>query len=118
MLVESYDIACKYGINWRTRLTQFPDAGSPEDWPEIRRVIPKWHENGHKGTCRWLNSLYYMPGSGQTDGESVERRWAVINALARSIREMGPGHHIDILNFHFSDYNIQKVFNIGTSQSF
>lgn len=54
-----------------------------------------------------------MPGVGMTDGESPERRWSVLNLIGRSTREMGSGHRQDVLNTHFSDYNIQKVFGIG-----
>ena len=49
-----------------------------------------------------------------TDGEAVERRWALLNALGRSVREMGPGHRQDTINNHYGDYNIQKLFKLGT----
>lgn len=84
-------------------------------WPIIRRCIPKWHANAHSGICRWVNSFYYMPGVGQTDGEEPERKWSVMNLLARAIREMTSGHRQDILNHHYADYNIQKLFGLGAS---
>lgn len=88
-------------------------AFTPEKWPRILSLIPKWHAIAHTGVCRWLNSFYYTPGVGMTDGEAPERRWAILNAIGRSTREMGPGHRQDIINDHNSDHNIQKTFKIG-----
>jgi hypothetical protein len=48
--------------------------------------------------CRFLFSLYYMPGAGQTDGADSEHQWAAEIGLACSIQEMSPGHCQDILN--------------------
>ncbi|GJE96005.1 hypothetical protein PsYK624_121980 [Phanerochaete sordida] len=116
LLVSSYDINCKYGINWPKRLdwmTGILGWLSGAVWPQIRRCVPKFHLPAHKGICRWINSFYYMPGVGMTDGESPERRWSVLNFIGRSIREMGIGHRLDTLNLHLGDYNIQKNFGIA-----
>ena len=111
MFFSSYDINCKYGINWLRRLAAM--LALDRVWPLIRRCIPKWHINAHKGACKWLNSFYFMPGVGQTDGEEPERKWSIMNLLGRAIREMTHGHRQDYLNHHFSDYNIQKLFRLG-----
>lgn len=110
-IISSYDINCQYGKNFKTRMSLWPDS---VPLPLMRRCVPKYHLIGHKESCRWLHSFWYMPGVGMTDGEAPERRWASDNAIARSTREMGFGHRHDILNWHSSDYNIQKTFKLGT----
>ncbi|KAI0763381.1 hypothetical protein BC629DRAFT_1273485, partial [Irpex lacteus] len=108
LLYESYNIACKYGIKWEQRMVNLGE--SPSEWPLILRVVPKWHANAHTGPCRTLNSLLYMQGVGNTDGEAPERHWSVMDSLGRSTREMGLGLRIDIINAQKGDYNIQKTF--------
>lgn len=114
---SSYDVSCKSAIHWLERLKRIATAGflrvSPQEWPTILHLVPKWHAPAHTGPCRWLNSFYYMPGVGMTDGEAPERRWSVLNALGRFIREMGFGHRQDTINDHNSDFNIQKLFRLG-----
>ncbi|KAI0061020.1 hypothetical protein BV25DRAFT_1827265 [Artomyces pyxidatus] len=109
--ISSYDINCQYGINFDKRMANFP--GGPPVFPETRRCIPKFHLPAHKGECKHRNSFYLTEGVGMTDGESVERRWAVQNAIALSAREMGPGYRHDTLNDHNGDYNMQKVFKMA-----
>ncbi|PIL31916.1 hypothetical protein GSI_06620 [Ganoderma sinense ZZ0214-1] len=113
LIISSYDINCKYGVHWLERLIKMIGLDQVEIWPVIRRCVPKWHANAHKGVCRWVNSFYFMPGVGQTDGEEPERKWSVMNLLGRAIREMTSGHRQDTINHHYSDYNIQKLFKLG-----
>ncbi|KZV71595.1 hypothetical protein PENSPDRAFT_605738 [Peniophora sp. CONT] len=114
-IYESYDVECIYGINFFARMLEFPGAPPKEDWPHIMRAIPKGHEPGHKPDCIAEYSFHWLPGSGMTDGEAPERRWAVQNAIAFSARAMGPGYRHDLLNMHNGDFNIQKTFNIGAT---
>ncbi|TFY52794.1 hypothetical protein EVJ58_g9813 [Rhodofomes roseus] len=121
LFISSYDVNCKYGIHWWERLRKIA-AVLPtlpgvsllrEAWPIILRCVPKWHLSAHTGLCRYFCSFYYMPGVGNTDGKSLERRWAALNAIGRSVREMGPGHRQDVIDAHNSDFNVQKTFKIG-----
>ncbi|KAH9934387.1 uncharacterized protein B0H18DRAFT_870111, partial [Fomitopsis serialis] len=121
LMIGSYDVHCKYGINWWSRLKNIASvlpsipgvSMAREAWPAIRRCVPKWHLASHTGLCRFFFSFYYTPGVGNTDGESVERRWAVLNAIGRSVREMGPGHRQDVIDAHNSDFNAQKTFKLA-----
>ncbi|KAH9931367.1 uncharacterized protein B0H18DRAFT_1116521 [Fomitopsis serialis] len=123
LVVGSYDVNCKYGIHWWKRLKNIASVMpsvpgvtlAKEMWPAIRRCVPKWHLASHTGLCRYFFSFYYTPGVGNTDGESVERRWAAMNAIGRSVREMGPGHRQDVIDAHNSDFNAQKMFKMGQS---
>lgn len=110
LLYDSYDINCQYCKNWSARMAQFPNAPV---FPEIRYCVPKFHLPTHKGICRWIHSFHLMLGVGETDGEDPERRWSKENAIARSTREMGPGHRHDTSNLHTGDYCFQKLVRIG-----
>ncbi|KAH9912082.1 uncharacterized protein B0H18DRAFT_1056642 [Fomitopsis serialis] len=101
--ISSYDVNCKYGINWWHRIKQIASTLPSELWPVIRRCVPKFHMPSHTGICKYPFSFYYMPG------------WAAQNAIGRSVREMGPGHRQDVLDAHNSDFNAQKMFKIGRS---
>ena len=50
---------------------------------------------------------------GRTDGEALEHGWAAVNAVASSMKEMGPGSWMDTLDDHFGDYNWRKVTNLS-----
>ncbi|KAJ7022886.1 hypothetical protein C8F04DRAFT_1272079 [Mycena alexandri] len=75
-------------------------------------VIPKLHILGHKSLCRLMFSLNLTRGSGQLDGEGIERPWASIGALASSTREMGPGARHGVLDAQWGSWNWQKLIDI------
>ncbi|TFY81936.1 hypothetical protein EWM64_g2074 [Hericium alpestre] len=105
---EYYDIVCQYIINFDKRMLDFP--GAPV-FPKTHHLIGAYHLPGHvKPECKTKHNGHFVPGTGHTDGEDFERVWSVQNAIARSTREMGPGHRHDALNVHMADYNAQKVF--------
>ncbi|SJL12099.1 uncharacterized protein ARMOST_15520 [Armillaria ostoyae] len=52
-------------------------------------------------------------GMGRTDGEGIEHTWAVVNALAKLTKEMGPGSRHDTLDDHFSYHNFMKLIGLG-----
>ena len=114
-IYESYDVECIYGINFFKRMLDFPDAPPQSDWPHMMRAIPKGHEPGHQPSCISEYSFHWLPGSGMSEGEGPERRWAIQNAIAFSARAMGPGYRHDLLNMHNGDFNIQKTFKLGAS---
>ncbi|KAI0349199.1 hypothetical protein OH77DRAFT_121712 [Trametes cingulata] len=116
LLFGTYDIHCQYIINLRKRLReQFGvvleelDSIVSAELPEIVAGIGKYHLCMHKGECRYKHSLHFLPGSCMTDGETLERIWAVTNAIARRTKEMSAGHRIDVLNDHYSDLNVRRV---------
>jgi hypothetical protein len=79
-------------------------------------VIPKMHIEGHDVECGTLYSLNLIPGSGQTDGEGIERPWANIGGIASSTRIMGPGARHDTIDDHWAYWNWQKLISLGTSR--
>ncbi|KAI0038301.1 hypothetical protein FA95DRAFT_1505875 [Auriscalpium vulgare] len=93
-LLVSYDIACQWSKNLRTRV-----ADTRFTLPEfIHFMVPKFHIFAHKEECQDDFSSHKEQGAGQTDGESVERGWSVVNGAAPSTKEMGPGGRHDTLD--------------------
>lgn len=113
-LVVSYDIACQWNINLRTRIAQFPPAMQFNLYDiSFTTVIPKFHILGHCRKCQSIWSLNYHRWMGRTDGEGVEREWSHINPVAMSTKVMGPGACHDTLDDHWGAWNWQKIVSMG-----
>ncbi|KIJ30792.1 hypothetical protein M422DRAFT_186682 [Sphaerobolus stellatus SS14] len=96
-VVVSYDVACKYNINFERRITHC-------DWPlvtsielqalksiELTWLVPKFHLAAHIEGCADKYSFNWTKNVGRTCGENVESNWSSLNGLATSVREMGFG---------------------------
>ncbi|KAJ7823237.1 hypothetical protein B0H14DRAFT_3088919 [Mycena olivaceomarginata] len=70
------------------------------------------HIHAHTLDCQVKFSLNLVPGSGQTDGEGIERPWASIGAIASSTRVSGPGARHDALDDHWSFWNWLKTIGL------
>ncbi|OJT08177.1 hypothetical protein TRAPUB_11843 [Trametes pubescens] len=119
LLIGTYDIHCQYIRNLRKRLKEQFDVVLDEldsivsaELPEIVAAVGKYHLCMHKGECRTRHSLHYLPGSCMTDGEMLERIWAVTNGVARRTKEMSAGHRHDVLNDHYSDLNVRRLHSM------
>ncbi|KAJ7827600.1 hypothetical protein B0H14DRAFT_3088313 [Mycena olivaceomarginata] len=88
----SYDIVCQWWKHLMERLLVLP---------------PLMHIEGHNVDCGALYSLNLIPGSGQTDGEGIERL---------STRIMGPGAHHDTIDDHWAYWNWQKLITLGLTE--
>ena len=109
-----YDIMCQWIKNVFTCIKGLPDdiviPLSPED---LQVAINKFHLLAH-GTSCIAYSLNYLPGVGRIDGEGLERCWSVLNGIARSTREMGPGSRRDTINDHCGHSNWRKIVGMGS----
>ncbi|KAJ7027247.1 hypothetical protein C8F04DRAFT_965417, partial [Mycena alexandri] len=109
----SYDIVCVWSKYLKDRMEKMPALVRLDLIMKLFRfVIPKLHIHGHKILCRLLFSLNLIRGSGQLDGEGIERPWASIGALGSSTREMGPGARHEVLDKQWSAWNWQKLVGI------
>lgn len=109
-LVISYDIACQWSKNLKTRAGKYPPAlKAVTENLSLEAVIPRWHINGHGENCKTEFSFNYADGVGRTCGEDVESGWSHVNQLGTSIREMGPGARHETLNDHWGGWNWQKI---------
>ncbi|KAJ7033004.1 hypothetical protein C8F04DRAFT_958270 [Mycena alexandri] len=113
-LFVSYDIVCQWHKNIWERMKTF-DQG-------VRFVrgkkfcvflIPKFHLPAHIEACNILFSFHLTRFVGMTDGEAPERGWAMLNPLASSTMEMGPGMRRDTINDTFNDMNHKKILGLG-----
>ncbi|KAF7327511.1 CxC2 domain-containing protein [Mycena kentingensis (nom. inval.)] len=91
-LMISYDVACQWWKSLKERLLLLPPLlRFSLVFALVRFVIPKLHIKAHVVACQLLFSLYLALGSGQTDGEGIERVWAMCGAIAPSTKLSGPG---------------------------
>ncbi|KIO33174.1 hypothetical protein M407DRAFT_18033 [Tulasnella calospora MUT 4182] len=114
--VITYDIACKYGVNFKSRCCT-PTCNFvliPTEKGEINTIfcVNKFHQESHEDGCAAKNALEYTKYVGRTCGEGVETIWAKMNWLRYTTREMSPGHRIETLSEHFNDWNWQKTSNL------
>ncbi|KAJ7022279.1 hypothetical protein C8F04DRAFT_1272825 [Mycena alexandri] len=89
-LFVSYDIACQWHKNIWERMKTFP----------------------RERTSRPANILFSFHLTryvGMTDGEAPERGWSILNPLASSTAEMGPGMQRDTINDTFNNMNHKKI---------
>jgi len=108
-LILTYDIVCQWSKNFRKRMADFPPEMRIPDRTHVDVAIPGWHINAHGERCRENFNLSYMEGAGRTVGEDIETTWAGTNALAPSVREMGPAARHDTLNDHWNGWNFRKI---------
>ncbi|KAF7321400.1 hypothetical protein MKEN_00660500 [Mycena kentingensis (nom. inval.)] len=111
--IFSYDIACQWGKHLKERLLQLPPLVRLHLVLDLCRfVVPKMHLNAHIVLCRLLFSLGLILGSGQTDGEGIERLWAAIAGVAGSTKLSGHGARADQLDDHWSFWNWTKLVGL------
>jgi len=112
-LIISYDISCRYSVNFRKRISEYPDDMVLDtEFLEWDAVIPQWHVNGHKDKCQTEFSFNYLAGVGRSCGEDVESGWYSTNPLGTSVREMGPAARHETLNDHWGSWNFQKIVGL------
>jgi hypothetical protein len=114
-IVASYDIACQWDRKFWARMSRkFPDG-----WPinqghvYLTFLVPKFHLPAHIEKCNNAYSFNFTRWVGRTDGEAVERGWAMLNGLSHSTKEMGPGSRRDTIEDHMGDSNWKKVVMMG-----
>lgn len=113
----TYDIACKYGINFSNRCFNTDPSialiPTPDGEMYIAFCVNKFHQESHEEGCSAKNALNYTKFVGRTCGEGVETIWAAMNHLRYSSREMTTGTREETLSEHFNDWNWQKLMGIG-----
>jgi len=116
-IVFSYDIACQWFRNLKTRMLQLPCEMwiPPPSFVALRFFIPKLHIYGHGEKCQYKYSFNYQKWSARTDGEDPERFWSHINPASLSTREMTPGARFDALDSHAAHWNWRKIVRFGMS---
>ncbi|KAF7313769.1 CxC2 domain-containing protein [Mycena chlorophos] len=112
-LLASYDIVCQWSKRIFERLAALPHLIRIVLVRQfIRFVVPKLHILGHTDECRKKYNLNYVPGSGQTDAEGIERAWAGAARMAASTRQMGPGARSDLLDDYWGFWNFRKLVGL------
>ncbi|KAJ3765858.1 hypothetical protein FB446DRAFT_654653, partial [Lentinula raphanica] len=107
-LVISYDNNCGAVANVQSRWEKyFPQHSKTIN--TARFTIPACHVRNHVEGCDYLYCYQYKPNTGHFHGETVEATWSIFNSLSGAVLQMGPGHRIDTLIIHYSDWNWRKA---------
>jgi hypothetical protein len=116
MLTISYDIACQWKINLRERNENLPaDMRLEFDRIKLQCGLPVWHAASHNDECSNENSLSFKPGVGKSDGEGIERTWAVLNPAAYATKNAGTGQRADVIEAKVDNHNYLKNVSQGKS---
>ncbi|KAJ7049006.1 hypothetical protein C8F01DRAFT_1266153 [Mycena amicta] len=117
-VLVSYDIACQWRIFLPVRAERIRAAGglaTELQRFEMQFALPVWHAAAHEPSCQAEYSLSYTEGVGKTDGEGIERTWAVLNPVGWATKEMGPGAQHDAIEDKVDHLNFEK--NIGQGKA-
>ncbi|KAJ7022478.1 hypothetical protein C8F04DRAFT_971465 [Mycena alexandri] len=108
----SYDIACQWKKNFKARVENLPKA-LQHDFNDVlvQCGLPVWHALAHEEDCTNENNLSLLPGVGKSDGEGIERLWAILNGIAFQTKEMSLGNRADTLEDKLDSHNFLK--NLG-----
>ncbi|KAF7300096.1 CxC2 domain-containing protein [Mycena kentingensis (nom. inval.)] len=116
-IIVSYDIACQWSKNLKERLAALPPLVRLQAIQALlaamRFAIPKMHVKGHILACQLLFAFWLIRGSGQVDGEGIERTWSSLGGVAASTRVSGPGSRADQLDDHLGFWNWVKLIRLA-----
>ncbi|KAJ7051050.1 hypothetical protein C8F01DRAFT_1263316 [Mycena amicta] len=102
-LVMSYDIACQWKQHLLERArTTIESNNLPTNLADfdLGFGLPVWHS-----------------GVGRTDGEGMERTWAVLNPVSFATKEMGEGNRHDTIDDKVDHLNFEKNVRQGETLS-
>ncbi|KAH6904722.1 hypothetical protein BKA70DRAFT_1373432 [Coprinopsis sp. MPI-PUGE-AT-0042] len=108
-IVVTYDIACQWSRNLFTRMKGLPGRLQLSEDISIEVAIPSWHINGHGTPCQQDFHVGHLVGVGRLCGDEVEQTWWNTNSLGASVQEMGPAGRHEVLNDHWSAFNMKKI---------
>ncbi|KAG9016017.1 hypothetical protein FRB90_003840 [Tulasnella sp. 427] len=115
-MIISYDIACKYSINFIKRVCDSPYPLLPpnlQSLVSIMWLIGKFHLGGHREECQKAFNFNYTSQVGRMSGELVETIWAYFDYLKYQTREMGPGSRQEMLSDAMNYWNWQKLVKLS-----
>ncbi|SJL00825.1 uncharacterized protein ARMOST_04139 [Armillaria ostoyae] len=110
----SYDIVCQWGVHFWERMEEFPDDARLKITEDaLVLCMPKFHLWAHKPDCHACYSFNFLPGAGQTHGETIEENWSASNKASAQMKMMGPGAREDTLDNVFGFHNFQTIESLG-----
>jgi hypothetical protein len=109
----SYDSACSYSINAKTRFGEHFPAQLKDYITRTRFTIDSLHVHDHIPKCMYLFSTNYQDGIGHFHGVGTEQYWAEQNQMCAQTRQMNPGYRHDRATSHHEDWNKKKTNRHG-----
>ncbi|PBL01496.1 hypothetical protein ARMGADRAFT_1025196 [Armillaria gallica] len=113
-IIIFYNIICQWGIHFWDHMAEFPDNARLKITLEAMVMcVSKFHLWVHKSHCHAHFSFNYVPGAGQTHGETIKENWADSNKAMAQMKMMGPGAWQDTLDdiFGFHNYRVMANFD-------
>ncbi|GBE81977.1 hypothetical protein SCP_0403530 [Sparassis crispa] len=114
-LIASYDIMCQWLKNFWKRMDDLPARLHLNERVKLDGKVPKLHLEMHQEACHAPYSFNFTLGAGRTNGEGVERNWAMLNGGAASTKEMGLGGHHDTIDDFCGFLNWTKMKRLGNT---
>lgn len=115
MVIYAYDINCQHYKNLQKRVTKGKYL-SFQPGLNLIHAIGMFHVHGHQDVCYGRFALRFIPGAGQSDGETLERLFSVLNGVSTITRTMTLAHRTETLDAHMGDNNFKKMINMGMSK--
>lgn len=113
-LLMCYDIACQWFKNFGSRLQRGAPYLALPNTLKLSDIIPavgKFHLGAHVLKCFVYFSLLFIKGSGQNDGEVLERLWSILNKAAMNTRGMSTAFRRETLDWHMNFLNWLKCLS-------
>jgi hypothetical protein len=116
-MILCYDVGCQWHKNFLARV----DRGTPYlQWDpdfKLTTAVGTFHLEAHIPECFPRYSLHFVKGSGQIDGENMERLWSPINKSAPGMRAMTTSYRRESLDWLLNTSNWHKVIGIGANST-
>ena len=108
----TYDSACSYSINIRSRFSD-----NLKDLEPIiansHFTIDSLHVNNHIKQCMYLYSSAYKECMAHFHGVGTKQYWSENNQMGPQTHRMNKGHRQDKITEHHSNWNWKKTIKMG-----
>ncbi|KLO08462.1 hypothetical protein SCHPADRAFT_835294, partial [Schizopora paradoxa] len=112
-----YDLACQWGVHFQSRLERSSTLSIPR-FEKLITAVGKFHLGSHIDKCFFRNSLNFVEGTGQVDGEIIETLWSGINPISAMARSMTKSHRQEVLDAATRDWNWKKLTGVEVQSLF
>lgn len=121
-VVLSYDIVCKYHINFWKRVGQTHGGMTEPLLPHFLKaamqvlwLVPKMHLAGHQQSCQQNFSFNLHSKVGRMSGELVETLWSALDWYKYQTQTMGLGFRREVLSDLFNNWNFKKRISMSAA---
>ncbi|KLO10987.1 hypothetical protein SCHPADRAFT_942388 [Schizopora paradoxa] len=107
-----YDLACQWGVHFKSRLEKSTTMSVPP-FEKLITAVGKFHLGSHVEKCFFRHSLNFVEGTGQVDGEIIETLWSGLNPISAMARSMTSAHRQEVMDAATRDWNWKKLTGVA-----